>query len=68
MRLGKRRKVTDGPRNHITVPVQESIALGARAQNMRNVPCNGGLLGQNSDIGLRAAHPIMIVDLDRPAP
>ena len=60
VRLGKRRKVTDGPRNHVTVPVQESIALDACAQDTRNVPGNGRLLGQNGDIGRRATHPIMI--------
>ena len=60
VRLGKRRKVTDGPRNHVTVPVQESIALDSCAQDTRNVPGNGRLLGQNGDIGLSATHPIMI--------
>src|SRR5256885_14595667 len=41
---------------------QESIALYAGAQDMRNVPGNGRLLGQNGDIGLRT-HSFMIPGL-----
>ena len=60
VRLGKRRKVTDGPCNHVTVPMQESIAFDACPQDTRNVAGNGRLLGENADIFLRATHPIMI--------
>ena len=44
----------------VTVPVQESFTFDACAQDARDVPGNGRLLGQNGDVGLRATHLIMI--------
>ena len=45
--FGERDKVTDGPRHDVSVAVLEPLATPVGAQDLGNVSCNGGLLGED---------------------
>ena len=45
--FGERDKVADGPRHDVSVAVLEPLATPVGAQDLGNVSCNGGLLGED---------------------
>ncbi len=61
MRLGERGEVADGPRHHVSVAMQISVAAGCSPQNLRDIARDGRFLGENSDGGAQTTSVVTLL-------